>query len=54
MQGWLENFVYRIDMLLLPFVITPVILTVLAFIVVDLKAFKTITKVDLIKFLKFK
>lgn len=52
MQGWLENFVYRIDMPLFPFVITPVILTILVFIVVGLKAFNA-TKVDLIKYLKF-
>ena len=51
-QGWLDNFVYRIDMPLLPFIITPIILTVLVFIVVGLKAFNA-TKVDLIKYLKF-
>lgn len=51
-QGWLENFVYRIDMPLLPFIITPIILTMLVFIIVGLKAFNA-TKVDLIKYLKF-
>jgi putative ABC transport system permease protein len=52
MQNWLENFVYRIDMPILPFIITPIILIVLVFVVVGLKAFNA-TKVDLIKYLKF-
>jgi len=52
MQNWLENFAYRIDMPLLPFIITPVILTILVFIIVGLKAFNA-TKIDLIKYLKY-
>ena len=52
MQNWLEDFVYRIDMPILPFVITPIILTVLVFVVVGLKAYNA-TKIDLIKYLKF-
>ncbi|CAL2102985.1 conserved membrane protein of unknown function [Tenacibaculum sp. 190130A14a] len=52
MQNWLENFVYRIDMPLIPFIITPIVLTVLVFIVVGIKAYYA-TKVDLIKYLKF-
>ena len=52
MQSWLDNFVYRIDMPLLPYLITPIILMILVFLVVGLKAFKA-TKVDLIKYLKF-
>ena len=52
MQNWLENFVYRIDMPLLPYIITPIILIVLVFVVVGLKAYNA-TKIDLIKFLKF-
>ncbi|MDD7915955.1 ABC transporter permease [Polaribacter ponticola] len=52
MQNWLENFVYRIDMPLLPYIITPIILIVLVFAVVGLKAYKA-TKIDLIKYLKF-
>lgn len=51
-QNWLNNFAYRIDMPILPFVITPVILTILVFVVVGLKAFNA-TKIDLIKYLKF-
>lgn len=51
-QNWLNNFVYRIDMPILPFIITPILLTILVFIVVGLKAFNA-TKVDLIKYLKF-
>ncbi|TYP98341.1 putative ABC transport system permease protein [Tenacibaculum adriaticum] len=52
MQNWLENFVYRIDMPILPYIITPLILIVLVFAVVGLKAYNA-TKVDLIKYLKF-
>ena len=52
MQNWLNNFVYRIEMPILPFIITPIILIGLVFIVVGLKAYKA-TKIDLIKYLKF-
>jgi putative ABC transport system permease protein len=52
MQNWLDNFVYRIDMPLLPFIITPIVLSILVVIVVGLKAYNA-TKVDLIKYLKF-
>ena len=52
MQNWLENFVYRIEMPLLPYIITPIILIVLVFAVVGLKAYNA-TKIDLIKYLKF-
>ena len=52
MQNWLENFVYRIDLPILPFIITPLILTLLVFIVVGFKAYKA-TKINLIKHLKF-
>jgi putative ABC transport system permease protein len=52
MRIWLENFVYRIEMPLLPYIITPIILIILVFGVVGLKAYNA-TKVDLIKYLKF-
>ena len=52
MQNWLENFVYRIEMPILPYIITPLILVILVFAVVGFKAYKA-TKVDLIKYLKF-
>ncbi|PKH51691.1 hypothetical protein CXF68_13805 [Tenacibaculum sp. Bg11-29] len=52
MQNWLNNFVYRIEMPLLPYIITPIILIVLVFVVVGLKAYRA-TKIDLIKYLKF-
>ena len=52
MGNWLEDFVYRIDMPILPFIITPIILTILVFVVVGLKAYRA-TKIDLIKYLKF-
>jgi len=51
-QNWLDNFVYRIDMPILPFIITPIALTILVFMIVGLKAYNA-TKVDLIKYLKF-
>jgi len=52
MQNWLENFVYRIDMPIWPYLITPIILLILVFSVVGIKAYNA-TKVDLIKYLKF-
>ncbi len=52
MQNWLDNFVYRIDMPIIPFIITPIILAILVFVVVGLKAYNA-TKIDLIKYLKF-
>jgi putative ABC transport system permease protein len=52
MQNWLDNFVYKIDMPILPFIITPILLIVLVFMVVGLKAHNA-TKIDLIKYLKF-
>ena len=52
MQNWLQNFVYRIDMPIIPYVLTPIILIVLVFSVVGFKAYKA-TKIDLIKYLKF-
>ncbi|AUC83991.1 hypothetical protein CW731_01200 [Polaribacter sp. ALD11] len=52
MQNWLENFVYRIEMPMLPYIITPIVLVVLVFAVVGLKAYNA-TKIDLIKYLKF-
>lgn len=52
LQNWLDNFVYRIDMPLLPFIITPIVLSVLVIVVVGIKAYNA-TKVDLIKYLKF-
>ena len=52
MQNWLNDFVYRIDMPILPFIITPITLMILVFVVVGLKAFNA-TKIDLIKYLKF-
>lgn len=52
MQNWLENFVYKIDMPIAPFIVTPIVLLVLVFTVVGIKAYNA-TKVDLIKYLKF-
>ncbi len=52
MQNWLDNFVYRIDMPIWPYIITPILLLLLVFVVVGVKAFNA-TKIDLIKYLKF-
>ena len=52
MQNWLNDFVYRVDMPIIPFIITPIILAILVFLVVGFKAFNA-TKIDLIKYLKF-
>lgn len=52
MQNWLDNFVYRIGLPIIPFIITPLILILLVFVVVGLKAYKA-TKINLIKYLKF-
>jgi len=52
MQNWLDNFIYKIEMPLLPYILTPIILLILVFSVVGIKAYNA-TKVDLIKYLKF-
>jgi len=52
MQNWLDNFVYRIEMPIWPYIITPILLLLLVFMVVGVKAFNA-TKIDLIKYLKF-
>lgn len=51
MQDWLAHFVYRIEMPLWPFVVTPIILMVLVLLVVGIKALNA-TKVNLIQYLK--
>ena len=52
MQNWLDNFIYRIDMPIWPYIITPIVLLVLVFALVGVKAVNA-TKIDLIKYLKF-
>ena len=52
MQNWLNNFAYRIEMPIWPYIIAPIVLLLLVFIVVGIKALNA-TKVDLIKYLKF-
>ena len=49
---WLQNFAYRISMPWMAFVICLVVLLVLAFLVVSIKAW-TATKIDLVKYLKY-
>ncbi len=52
MQNWLDNFIYRVEMPLLPYIIAPIILIIMVITVVGVKAYYA-TKVDLIKYLKF-
>lgn len=49
---WLENFVYRIDITLMPFIIGFVILLILTLVVVLSKAYQA-TKVEVLNYLKY-
>lgn len=52
MNEWLKDFAYRIDMPILPFILSLVTLLLLTFSVVSIKAYQA-TKVNLIKYLKY-
>ncbi|WP_196893216.1 ABC transporter permease [Aureivirga marina] len=52
MQLWLDNFIYRIHMPILPYVLTPILLTFLVLIVVGTKAFIA-TKIKTTQYLKY-
>ncbi|WP_312399450.1 ABC transporter permease [Chryseobacterium sp.] len=52
MNEWLKDFAYRIDMPVWPFIASLLILLVLTFAVVSIKAYQA-TKVNLIKYLKY-
>jgi len=52
MHQWLDNFVYRIDMPIWPYIVAPIVLLVLVFVVVGSKAYNA-TRVNLIQYLKF-
>ncbi|WP_196889278.1 ABC transporter permease [Aureivirga sp. CE67] len=52
MQLWLDNFIYRIHMPILPYIITPIFLTFLVLIVVGTKAFIA-TKLKTTHYLKY-
>ena len=52
MNEWLKDFAYRIDMPVLPFILSLVVLLLLTFAVVSFKAYKA-TKVNLVKYLKY-
>lgn len=52
MNEWLKDFAYRIDMPILPFILSLVVLLLLTFSVVSIKAYQA-TKVNLIKYLKY-
>ena len=52
MNEWLKDFAYRIDMPILPFVLSMILLLILTFAVVSIKAYQA-TKVNLVKYLKY-
>ncbi|WP_027388830.1 ABC transporter permease [Chryseobacterium gregarium] len=52
MNEWLKDFAYRIDMPVLPFVMSLMVLLLLTFAVVSIKAYRA-TKVNLVKYLKY-
>lgn len=52
MNEWLKDFAYRIDIPILPFILSLVVLLLLTFTVVSIKAYQA-TKVNLVKYLKY-
>jgi putative ABC transport system permease protein len=52
LQKWLENFAFRIDIAVLPFVIAFVTLLFLTLVIVLAKAYQ-VTKIDVLKYLKY-
>jgi putative ABC transport system permease protein len=52
LRKWLENFAFRIDIAVLPFVIALVTLLLLTLLIVLAKAYQ-VTKIDVLKYLKY-
>ena len=52
MNEWLKDFVYRIEMPWWPYILSLILLLLLTFLVVSIKAYRA-TKVELIKYLKY-
>ncbi len=52
MNEWLKGFAYRIDMPVFPFILSLILLLILTFAVVSVKAYQA-TKVNLVKYLKY-
>ncbi len=52
MNEWLKDFAYRIDMPVFPFILSLILLLILTFAVVSIKAYQA-TKVNLVKYLKY-
>lgn len=52
MNEWLKDFAYRIDMPVFPYLLSLVVLLLLTFAVVSIKAYQA-TKVNLVKYLKY-
>lgn len=52
MNEWLKDFAYRIEMPWWPYILSLIILLLLTFLVVSIKAYRA-TKVELVKYLKY-
>jgi len=52
MNEWLKDFAYRIDMPVFPFILSLILLLILTFAVVSIKAYQA-TKVNLVRYLKY-
>lgn len=52
MTEWLKDFAYRIDMPVWPYMVSFVLLLLLTFVVVSIKAYQA-TKINLVKYLKY-
>jgi putative ABC transport system permease protein len=52
LNKWLENFAYRIEITVLPFIVGFVVLLVLTLVVVLSRAYQA-TRVDVLKYLKY-
>ncbi|KQT22562.1 antibiotic ABC transporter permease [Chryseobacterium sp. Leaf405] len=52
MNEWLKDFAYRIDMPIFPFILSMILLLILTFSVVSIKAYKA-TKMNLVKYFKY-
>ncbi|WP_294230587.1 ABC transporter permease [uncultured Chryseobacterium sp.] len=52
MNEWLKDFAYRIEMPVWPYILSMLLLLILTFVVVSLKAYRA-TKINLVKYLKY-
>ncbi|MDN3675656.1 FtsX-like permease family protein [Flavobacterium branchiarum] len=52
LSKWLENFAFRIDVPILPFIVALIVLLLLTLLIVLAKAYQ-VTKIDILKYLKY-